>query len=79
MTSYFTPLHTKSAESLALAMQSLFLSGRVLPSAPTRRISRKFSNFRRKLLDFELLNAHRMPRSGTKKPSSADHSRRSPQ
>ena len=31
MTSYFAPRHAKSAEPLALDMQSLFLSGRVLP------------------------------------------------
>jgi Ca-activated chloride channel homolog len=31
MTSYFAPLHAKSAEPMALDMQSLFLSGRVLP------------------------------------------------
>ncbi|MBV9266007.1 MAG: hypothetical protein JO061_07555, partial [Acidobacteriaceae bacterium] len=31
MTSYFAPLRAKSAEPLKLDMQSLFLSGRVLP------------------------------------------------
>jgi hypothetical protein len=31
MTSYFAPLRAKSAEPMALDMQSLFLSGRVLP------------------------------------------------
>ena len=31
MTPYFAPLRAKSAEPLALDMQSLFLSGRVLP------------------------------------------------